>query len=176
MSRKVFTPPPPPHTHTQSQVSGADRQQLTDLESLLLATLQSLLRKVSSTDALSIADTVMTALLMMFQSSLGHSGGVQEDVVLTVGVLVEGELWRVGRGEERRGEGRSNFERLVVIHVVCVCVFVAISGEFAKYMTTFKPFLILALKNFAEHQVQLGGVHSAIRRYFTTPRPPLRCA
>ena len=122
MSRKVFTPPPPPHTHTQSQVSGADRQQLTDLESLLLATLQSLLRKVSSTDALSIADTVMTALLMMFQSSLGHSGGVQEDVVLTVGVLVEGELWRVGRGEERRGEGRSNFERLVVIHVVCVCV------------------------------------------------------
>lgn len=172
MSRKVFTPPPPPHTHTQSQVSGADRQQLTDLESLLLATLQSLLRKVSSTDALSIADTVMTALLMMFQSSLGHSGGVQEDVVLTVGVLVEGELWRVGRGEERRGEGRSNFERLVVIHVVCVCVFVAISGEFAKYMTTFKPFLILALKNFAEHQVQLGGVHSAIRRYFTTPPPP----
>ena len=101
MSREVFTSPPPPHTHTQSQVSGADRQQLTDLESLLLATLQSLLRKVSSTDALSIADTVMTALLMMFQSSLGHSGGVQEDVVLTVGVLVEGELWRVGRREGR---------------------------------------------------------------------------
>ena len=98
--------PAPPHTHTQSQVSGADRQQLTDLESLLLATLQSLLRKVSSTDALSIADTVMTALLMMFQSSLGHSGGVQEDVVLTVGVLVEGELRRAReerKGEERRG-------------------------------------------------------------------------
>ena len=55
---------------------------------------------------------------------------------------------------------------------VCVCVFVAISGEFAKYMATFKPFLILALKNFAEHQVQLGGVHSAIRSYFTTPPPP----
>ena len=111
---RTHTPPPPPfpHPHTQSQVSGADRQQLTDLESLLLATLQSLLRKVSSTDALSIADTVMTALLMMFQSSLGHSGGVQEDVVLTVGVLVEGELLRrggrggEGRGE-RRGEGRE---------------------------------------------------------------------
>lgn len=128
MSRKVFTPPPPPpppHTHTQSQVSGADRQQLTDLESLLLATLQSLLRKVSSTDALSIADTVMTALLMMFQSSLGHSGGVQEDVVLTVGVLVEGELWRVGRGEGR--VGRREKERRGKIKLcdsccVCVCV------------------------------------------------------
>ena len=56
--------------------------------------------------------------------------------------------------------------------MLCVCVFVAISGEFAKYMATFKPFLILALKNFAEHQVQLGGVHSAIRSYFTTPPPP----
>ena len=56
---------------------------------------------MSSTDALSIADTVMTALLMMFQSSLGHSGGVQEDVVLTVGVLVEGELLRMG---EREGQ------------------------------------------------------------------------
>ena len=52
----------------------------------------------------------MTALLMMFQSSLGHSGGVQEDVVLTVGVLVEGELRRVReerKGEERRGGMRG---------------------------------------------------------------------
>ena len=73
---------------------------------------------MSSTDALSIADTVMTALLMMFQSSLGHSGGVQEDVVLTVGVLVEGELLRMGKVV---GGGRKiESGRLVVIYVVCV--------------------------------------------------------
>ena len=62
---------------------------------------------MSSTDALSIADTVMTALLMMFQSSLGHSGGVQEDVVLTVGVLVEGELLRMGEREGARERERE---------------------------------------------------------------------
>ena len=85
-------------------------------------------------------------------------------------------------GGERRREkrwGRRGGEEVLVSELwttgcdsCCVCVFVAISGEFAKYMTTFKPFLILALKNFAEHQVQLGGVHCAIRHYFTTPPSP----
>lgn len=71
------------------QVTGADRQQLTDLESLLCATLQSLLRKVNESDAKGIADTVMTSLILMFRSSLGQTGGVQEDAIMTVGVLVE---------------------------------------------------------------------------------------
>ena len=71
-------------------MTGADRQQLSDLESLLCATLQSLLRKVTAEDALGIADTVMTALLMMFGSGSGQRGGVQEDAIMTVGVLVEG--------------------------------------------------------------------------------------
>ena len=73
-------------------MSGADRQQLTDLESLLCATLQSLLRKVIPQDAQEISDTVMHALLLMFQSHAGQSGGVQEDAIMTVGVLVEGEV------------------------------------------------------------------------------------
>lgn len=68
---------------------GAIRQQVADLESLLCATLQSLIRKVTSQDALSIADTVMTALLMMFTSASGQIGGVQEDAIMTVSVLVE---------------------------------------------------------------------------------------
>lgn len=57
-----------------------------------------------------------------------------------------------------------------------MCVFAAISAEFAKYMATFKPFLILALKNFAEHQVQFGSVHGALRHFMTSPPLPLRCA
>ena len=72
-------------------MSGADKQQLADLESLICATLQSLLRKVSPEDARTIAPSVMEALLLMFQTSAaGSSSGVLEDALMTVGVLVEG--------------------------------------------------------------------------------------
>lgn len=75
------------------QVSGADKQQLADLESLICATLQSLVRKVSRDDALTISSSVMEALLLMFRTSAaGSSTGVLEDALMTVGVLVEGEL------------------------------------------------------------------------------------
>ena len=53
-----------------------------------------------------------------------------------------------------------------------MCMFAAIGAEFAKYMTTFKPFLILALKNFAEHQVQFGSVHGAVRHFMIPPPSP----
>ena len=76
----------------QSQATGVDKQHLADLESLICATLQSLVRKVSREDALQIAPTVMETLLLMFQSSTsGSSSGVLEDAIMTVGVLVEGE-------------------------------------------------------------------------------------
>ena len=76
----------------QTQVVGADKQHLADLESLICATLQSLVRKVNSEDALRIAPTVMEALLLMFQASAANpSSGVLEDAIMTVGVLVEGE-------------------------------------------------------------------------------------
>ncbi len=78
------------HACTQDRVSGADRQQLADLESLLCGTLQSLLRKISKPDVLAISDSVVQALLVMFQASAGQAGGVQEDAIMTVGVLVEG--------------------------------------------------------------------------------------
>ena len=78
------------HTHMQPQVTGSDRQQLADVESLLCATIQSLLRKITLDDATSISDTVMQAMLVMFHSSSGQAGGVQEDAIMTVGVLVEG--------------------------------------------------------------------------------------
>ncbi|KAH8400453.1 hypothetical protein KR222_000006 [Zaprionus bogoriensis] len=67
----------------------SDRHQFNDLQSLLCATLQSVLRKVREEDAPQISDAIMTALLTMFSSSAGKSGGVQEDAFLAVSTLVE---------------------------------------------------------------------------------------
>ncbi|KAM7352018.1 importin subunit beta Fs(2)Ket [Cochliomyia hominivorax] len=66
-----------------------DRHQFNDLQSLLCATLQSVLRKVREDDAPQISDAIMNALLTMFNSSSGKSGGVQEDAFLAVSTLVE---------------------------------------------------------------------------------------
>ncbi|KAJ8019665.1 Importin subunit beta-1 [Holothuria leucospilota] len=67
-----------------------DRLQYNDLQSLLCATLQSVLRKMKREDALKISDDVMRALLQMFNSSMGAAGGgVQEDAFVAVGTLVE---------------------------------------------------------------------------------------
>ena len=70
--------------------SQTDRMQYNDLQSLLCATLQSVLRKVEPVHAPQISDTIMTALLQMFQSSVSNkTGGVQEDALMAVGTLVE---------------------------------------------------------------------------------------
>ena len=66
----------------------SDRSQYNDLQSLLCATLQSVLRKMTPEDAPQISDAIMQALLKMFESS-GRAGGVQEDAIMTVGTLVE---------------------------------------------------------------------------------------
>ncbi|RWS17422.1 importin subunit beta-1-like protein [Dinothrombium tinctorium] len=68
--------------------STSDRSQYNDLQSLLWATFQSILRKMTPEDALQISDAVMSALLQMFESS-GKTGGVQEDALMAVGTLVE---------------------------------------------------------------------------------------
>lgn len=68
----------------------SDKAQYTDLQSLLCATLQSVLRKVTPEDAPKISDQVMSALLRMLQSSTNvKTGGVQEDVLLAISTLVE---------------------------------------------------------------------------------------
>uniref|UniRef100_A0A670YXP0 Importin N-terminal domain-containing protein n=1 Tax=Pseudonaja textilis TaxID=8673 RepID=A0A670YXP0_PSETE len=72
-------------SHIQST---SDRIQFNDLQSLLCATLQNVLRKVQHHDALQISDVVMASLLRMFQSTAG-SGGVQEDALMAVSTLVE---------------------------------------------------------------------------------------
>lgn len=66
-----------------------DRHQFNDLQSLLCATLQSVLRKVDKKDAPQISDSIMTALLTMFSSSSGKVGGVQEDALMAVSTLVD---------------------------------------------------------------------------------------
>ncbi|CAH0603076.1 unnamed protein product [Chrysodeixis includens] len=72
--------------HISSQ---ADRSQFNDLQSLLCATLQSVLRKVTPEDAPQISDAIMTALLTMFAGNAGKAGGVQEDALMAVSTLVE---------------------------------------------------------------------------------------
>jgi len=72
--------------HIQSHT---DRAQYNDLQSLLCATLQSVLRKVTPEDAPHISDAIMTALLQMFNSNSCKSGGVQEDAIMAVSTLVE---------------------------------------------------------------------------------------
>ncbi|GFN99781.1 importin subunit beta-1 [Plakobranchus ocellatus] len=70
--------------------SNNDRVQFNDLQSLLCATLQSVLRKVTPEDAPKISDQIMTALLQMFQSTSGKpGGGVQEDALLAMSTLIE---------------------------------------------------------------------------------------
>jgi len=68
--------------------NAADKAQLNDLQSLLCATLQSVLRKLTKEDVPHLSDTIMTALLQMFQSS-NKTGSVQEDALMTVSTLAE---------------------------------------------------------------------------------------
>ncbi|XP_041374480.1 LOW QUALITY PROTEIN: importin subunit beta-1-like [Gigantopelta aegis] len=69
--------------------SSTDRAQYNDLQSLLCATLQSVLRKMTPQDVPLISDQVMTALIKMFQSPAAKGGGVQEDALLALSTLVE---------------------------------------------------------------------------------------
>lgn len=68
---------------------------------------QNVLRKVQHQDALQISDVVMASLLRMFQSTAG-SGGVQEDALMAVSTLVEGQYctaeWGCVQGEAELGQ------------------------------------------------------------------------
>ena len=71
----------------ESQIPSQDRAQYNDLASLLCATLQSVLRKMSPADAPQISDAVMHALISMMNSQ--KTAEVQEDALMTVGSLIE---------------------------------------------------------------------------------------
>lgn len=70
--------------------NSSDRRQVFDLQSLLCATLQSVLRKVTPEDAPQISDHIMHALLhMLTQSVNSKASSVQEDAFLAVSTLVD---------------------------------------------------------------------------------------
>jgi importin subunit beta-1 len=70
-----------------------DRRQVFDLQSLLCATLQSVLRKVTPEDAPQISDHIMTALLhMLSQNTNSKASSVQEDALLAVSTLIDGNF------------------------------------------------------------------------------------
>jgi len=75
------------YENTVTQMS--DRAQLNDLQSLLCATLQSVMRKVTPEDAPKISDQMMNALLQMLNGVNGRAYGVQEDALLAVSTLIE---------------------------------------------------------------------------------------
>ena len=60
--------------------------------------LQSLLRKVTKDDSLVIAEMVMKMMLTMLNSSVGKTGGVQDDAISTVGVVIQGGWGLFGVG------------------------------------------------------------------------------
>ncbi|XP_020607239.1 importin subunit beta-1-like [Orbicella faveolata] len=73
----------------QMEKSVSDRAQYNDLQSLLCATLQSVLRKVNAQDAQQIARPIMDALLQMLGLGGASVSGVQEDALMAIGTLVE---------------------------------------------------------------------------------------
>lgn len=76
-------------TQINNFTAHSDRHQFNDIQSLLCATLQSVLRKVLPEDAPKISDNIMAALLTMFSRSSGKVGGVQEDALMAVSTLVD---------------------------------------------------------------------------------------
>jgi importin subunit beta-1 len=70
--------------------NSSDRRQVYDLQSLICATLQSVLRKVTPEDAPQISDHIMTALLhMLTQTANSKASTVQEDAFLAVSTLID---------------------------------------------------------------------------------------
>ena len=70
--------------------NSSDRRQVFDLQSLLCATLQSVLRKVTPEDAPQISDHIMRALLhMLSQNAESKVSSVQEDAFLAVSTLID---------------------------------------------------------------------------------------
>lgn len=80
----------------------------------LLYNSQNVLRKVQHQDALQISDVVMASLLRMFQSTAG-SGGVQEDALMAVSTLVEGQWAEFSQGMSLECKSFNGREEILTI-------------------------------------------------------------
>lgn len=119
----------------ESNMSSSERSQVADMQSLLCATLQSVLRKIKPEHIVSISDQVMQALLTLLQTSQNAAakvssddddvqyGGVHEDALIAVGALAE-----------------------------------VSKDRFDHYMQAFLPFLTKALTNYQEAEVCKAAV------------------
>lgn len=74
-----------------SATSSTDKNQLMDLQSLLCATLQSVLRKMRPEDAALVGEHVMNGLVQIMNRTANNKGGgsVMEEALLAVSVLAE---------------------------------------------------------------------------------------
>uniref|UniRef100_A0A1I8GGS0 Importin N-terminal domain-containing protein n=1 Tax=Macrostomum lignano TaxID=282301 RepID=A0A1I8GGS0_9PLAT len=111
-----------------------DRAQLNELQSMLCATLQSVLHKIDRNDAPNIADAVMELLLRMLtqqqvqqhqpaDDEAEQQSGVQEDALLAMAALVD-----------------------------------CLGEDFIKYMEVFKPVLLSCLRSVTETQICMNAV------------------
>lgn len=68
-----------------------------DLQSLLCATLQSVLRKMRSEDAALVGEHVMNGLVQIMNRTSNNKGGgsVMEEALLAVSVLAESKSWQI---------------------------------------------------------------------------------
>jgi importin subunit beta-1 len=112
--------------------TNSDKRQVFDLQSLLCATLQSVLRKVTPEDAPQISDHIMNALLHMLQTNASSkASSVQEDAFLAVSTLIDvlGEnfLKYMESFKQILFTGLRNFEE----HQVCQAS-VGVVGDLAR--------------------------------------------
>ncbi|CAJ0585260.1 unnamed protein product, partial [Mesorhabditis spiculigera] len=73
----------------QQATNQADRAQAIDLQALLCATLQSVLRKIRSEDAEQLGEPILRGLMQIMQRSQGRAGNVMEEALMALGTLVE---------------------------------------------------------------------------------------
>ncbi|XP_026756899.1 importin subunit beta-1 [Galleria mellonella] len=140
--------------HISSQ---ADRSQYNDLQSLLCATLQSVLRKVTPEDAPQISDAIMSALLTMFAGNAGKAGGVQEDALMAVSTLVEvlgeGFLKYMDAFKRYLYVGLKNHQE----HQVCIAA-VGLTGDIcralkSKVLPYCDEIIVLLLENLGDPSI-----------------------
>lgn len=74
----------------ESNIQGTfNETKFTELQSLLCFTLQCVLKEMSPAEVSRISDAMMATLLQMFSSTIGDTGSLQKDVVVTVSTLVK---------------------------------------------------------------------------------------
>lgn len=154
---------------------------LESTDSELLFILQNVLRKVQHQDALQISDVVMASLLRMFQSTAG-SGGVQEDALMAVSTLVEGQWAAIRQGNFFRvQESFSSHEEFLTAKSIVLLFTYWILSQFRVGLNISINLCITALPlslkwmgaNLQVRLAALCGVEGTVCYLSHVPRVPL---